>query len=104
RVQFLVDAPVAEKRVSEILKGAGAAMDRVSFHVWPTDRSWTRDSGPIFIRNKEGKVGIANWKFNAWAKYDDWHLDDQVPGRVAHLLGLPQWQPTIEIAGQQTRL
>ena len=35
-------------------------------------------------------VAVTNWKFNAWAKYPDWHLDDQIPGRVAELLGLPQ--------------
>ncbi len=103
-VHILVDDGKAEKRAAGILKRAGAAMDRVGFHIWPTDRSWTRDSGPIFIRNAEGQVGLTNWKFNAWAKYDDWHLDDQVPARVAHLLGLFQWQPTIDIAGKQTRI
>jgi agmatine deiminase len=38
-----------------ILERAGANLDRVSFHLWPTNRSWTRDSGPIFLRNAEGK-------------------------------------------------
>ena len=32
---------------------------------------------------REGRVAITNWQFNAWAKYDDWHLDDQIPDRVA---------------------
>jgi agmatine deiminase len=58
---------------------------------------WTRDSGPIFVRNAEGRVGLTNWRFNAWAKYDDWHLDDQVPGRVANLLGLPAWEPAVRM-------
>ena len=26
-----------------------------------------------------GQVALTNWQFNAWAKYDDWHLDDQFP-------------------------
>ena len=65
-----------------MLERAGANLDQVSFHLWPTDRGWTRDSGPIFVRNAEGRVGITNWRFNAWAKYDDWHLDDKLPGRV----------------------
>ena len=82
---------------SGILERAGANLDRVSFHLWPTDRSWTRDSGPIFVRNAEGQVAVTNWRFNAWAKYADWQLDDQVPGRVAELLGLPEWQPAVEI-------
>jgi agmatine deiminase len=103
-VHILVDDAAMEKRAAGILKRAGAALDHVIFHIWPTDRVWTRDSGPIFARNKEGQVGLTNWKFNAWAKYDDWHLDDQVPGRVAELLAVPQWQPTIEIAGECRRI
>jgi agmatine deiminase len=95
RVHLLVEDAKAEQHVIGILERAGANLDRVSFHPWPTNRSWTRDSGPIFVRNAEGKIAVTNWRFNAWAKYDDWKLDDQVPGRVAKLLGLPDWQPTI---------
>ena len=79
---------------AKMLKRAGANLTRVRFHQWPTNRVWTRDSGPIFVRNAQtGEVAITNWKFNAWAKYDDWQLDDQIPERVADLLGVPSWQP-----------
>jgi agmatine deiminase len=48
------------------------------------------------VRNAEGKVGITNWRFNAWAKYSDWQLDNEVPARVAALLGLPAWEPSVQ--------
>jgi agmatine deiminase len=96
-VHLIVENAVAQSRIKSILKRAGANLDRVSFHAWPTDRGWTRDSGPIFVRNAEGRVGLTNWQFNAWAKYDDWHLDDQLPGRVRELLGLSEWQPSTQI-------
>jgi agmatine deiminase len=95
-VHLIVEDAKAELRVRSILKCAGANLDRVSFHQWPTDRGWTRDSGPIFVRNAEGKVGITNWRFNAWAKYSDWQLDNEVPARVAALLGLPAWEPSVQ--------
>ncbi|MGP8268949.1 MAG: agmatine/peptidylarginine deiminase [Terracidiphilus sp.] len=98
RVQILVEDAKAQRRVDGILERAGANLDRVSFHLWPTNRSWTRDSGPIFVRNAAGQVGLINWRFNAWAKYSNWQLDDKVPGRVAKLLGLPEWKPTVEVA------
>jgi len=105
RVHILVEDAKAELRVFGILERAGVNLDRVSLHEWPTNRSWTRDSGPIFVRNQEGKVAITNWRFNAWAKYDDWPLDDQLPGHVTELLGLPEWQPMIELAdGRKHRL
>ena len=93
RVHLIVQDAKEESRATGILRRAGADIKRVSFHRWPTDRVWTRDSGPIFVRNAEGQVAMTNWKFNAWAKYDDWHLDDQIPDRVAEALNLPQWQP-----------
>jgi agmatine deiminase len=95
RVHLIVQDGKEENRAKGILNRAGADLAQVTFHRWPTDRVWTRDSGPIFVRNRDGHVAITNWKFNAWAKYDDWHLDDQIPERVTGVLGLPQWQPAI---------
>ena len=97
RVHLLVKDAQAERRAQQILERAGANLERVSFHAWPTDRGWLRDSGPIFVRNAAGRVGLTNWGFNAWAKYDNWQLDEQVPGRVAELLGVPEWTPSIEL-------
>jgi agmatine deiminase len=96
QVHLIVEDAAAQRRVQGILKRAGANLDQVLFHEWPTDRGWTRDSGPIFVRNASGQIAITNWHFNAWAKYPDWHLDDQLPGRVADLLGLPHWQPAVQ--------
>jgi agmatine deiminase len=96
RVHLIVENAAAEKRVRSMLKRAGAELDKVDFHPWPTDRGWTRDSGPIFVRNAEGGVALTNWQFNGWAKYHDWRLDDQLPGRVTELLERPCWQPSIQ--------
>ena len=93
RVNILVNGEAQERRAAGILKRAGADLERVSFHLWPTNRVWLRDSGPIFVKNAAGGIAVTDWQFNAWAKYDDWQLDDQVPAHVAALLGLPRWQP-----------
>jgi agmatine deiminase len=105
RVHILVDDAKAEHRAANILSRAGANVDQVNFHIWPTDRVWTRDSGPIFVRDAAGQVAVINWRFNAWAKYDDWRLDDQIPGRVTELLAAPEWQPFAQLAdGTSARL
>jgi agmatine deiminase len=96
RVHLLVQDVTAESRVTSILERAGANLDQVSFHHWPTNRVWTRDSGPIFVRNAKGQIAITNWHFNAWAKYDDWQLDDKLPARAAKLLSLPVWEPSVQ--------
>jgi len=104
RVHLLVQDEKELRRATGILERAHANLDRVSFHTWPTDRVWTRDSGPIFVRNAEGRVALTNWRFNAWAKYSDWHLDDQIPDRVAEVLAMRQWQPALDLCGEQRRL
>jgi agmatine deiminase len=96
RVHLMVHDTKEESRARGILRRAHANLAQVSFHQWPTDRVWTRDSGPIFVRNADGRVALTDWRFNAWAKYDDWHNDDQLPARVSELLGVPSWQPSVQ--------
>jgi len=92
-----VQDAAAEKRASGILNRAGANLTQVDFHQWPTNRVWLRDTGPIFVKDPGGKLNLIDWKFNAWAKYDDWQLDDQIPGHAAKLLGMPARLPAIEL-------
>ena len=72
-----------EAKARAVLKKAEVPLDRVEFLKIPTDRVWTRDSGPIFL-----KAGvIANFRFNAWAKYPDFKKDQHIPARAAKALG-----------------
>ncbi len=96
-VNIIVSDASAEVRVRGILKRAGVKAANVHYHRWPTNRVWTRDSGPVFLKKAKGEpaTAVTNWKFNAWAKYPDWQLDDQIPVRVANLLDLPCWTPKV---------
>lgn len=101
-VRILVNDAAAEQRARGVLSRAGTNLSSVHFHQWPTNRVWTRDSGPIFVRDAAGEVAITNWKFNAWAKYDDWELDNQLPEKAAELLAMREWKP--EANGQRVVL
>jgi agmatine deiminase len=80
---------VQESRARRILARAGVDAARVEYFRIPTDRGWTRDSGPAFVRRDgpPGEVAVARFRFNGWAKYPDWRKDDRVPERVARALG-----------------
>ena len=106
-VHILVNDLTAEKRAYGMLRRQGANLARLHFHPWRTDRIWLRDSGPIFVKQTgdEGRPGITNWRFNAWAKYANWHNDDQIPQHVAALYAMPCTEPTVTIAdGTEHRL
>ncbi len=58
KVHILVENEDAEVRVGRILKRCGADLHAVRFFPIPTDRSWTRDFCPIFVRNADGRRGL----------------------------------------------
>ena len=78
KVRITIESKEHEKQALTVLKSANADLARVEFFILRTDRGWTRDSGPMFIRNQEG-VAQVNFKFNGWAKYSDYKKDRKFP-------------------------
>lgn len=93
RVRLVVRNAAEEKKARDILKRASVNLKQIDFVVIPTDRIWLRDSGPIFVRDKAGKKIMLDWRFNAWAKYDNHKLDDKVPARIENYFKYPRVQP-----------
>jgi agmatine deiminase len=90
-VRILVRNRAEQKLAAGYLKRAGCDLKRVEFVAHPTNRGWTRDSGPIFVKRKNPKsdTAIVHFHFNAWAKYDDWQKDTRVPETAARWLKQP---------------
>src|SRR2546425_4605774 len=84
-VRILVQSGEHERQARRVLERTGVDRARVEFLRLPTNRGWTRDFGPMFVRRVRppAEVAIVRFRFNAWAKYPDWKKDDQVPERVA---------------------
>ena len=79
--------------VREILRKCHVNLDAVDLYETPTDRSWTRDTCPIFTFRESGRRVLTDWHFNGWAKYDNWHADDRVGEFIGARLGLDRVQP-----------
>ena len=92
-VRILIADAGAERAARKVLKLAGANLDRVEFFHHPTDRSWTRDYCPIFVRDHEQRVTITHWRFNGWAKYPNHKRDAIIPAKLRKPLGLPYVKP-----------
>ncbi len=91
-IRLLVRNQAEEKLARRYLRRAGAEVSRIEFVVHPTNRGWTRDSGPIFVRRRRGarsETAIVHFHFNAWAKYRDWQKDRRVPETAARILRKP---------------
>jgi agmatine deiminase len=102
RVEVIVNDAKAEAGARTILTHANvlpALDDRIGFHQWQTNRGWLRDSGPIFVKSKAGAVALTNWKFNAWAKYRNWQLDNTLPEKIAELRKCRTFEVSVNISG-----
>jgi agmatine deiminase len=99
RVRILVQDDDQEQDARRKLNKAGAELDAVEFFHCPTNRAWTRDYCPLFVKNRQGEVAITNWCFNGWAKYGNWKLDNAVPSTLARRLKLRQWKPGLVLEG-----
>jgi agmatine deiminase len=99
RVRILVRDAEIEDRARKRLRKSHVDLNAVEFYRCPTDRSWIRDYGPIFVKNSRGEVAVTNWKFNAWAKYRNWQRDNAVPDRLARRLKLRQWKTGVVLEG-----
>jgi agmatine deiminase len=84
----------------EAVAAHGARADRVRMHVVPTDRVWLRDSAPTGVVDGAGGTQLVDWRFNAWAKYDNWRLDDEVGAAIAESTGLPRVRPRRDDTGE----
>lgn len=104
RVRILVGDPALQAKARRVLERAGVDLAQVDFVRAPTDRSWTRDYCPLFVRDGAGRVAITNWRFNGWAKYPNHKRDDAVNDRLARALGMRQWSPTVEARGRPWRV
>ena len=97
-VRILVNSKAHEESARHILKRIGVDLKRVEFFRFPTDRGWTRDFGPIFVKRDAPRadVAIARFGFTGWAKYPNWRKDCQVPERAARALRLRMFDAMVK--------
>ena len=115
RVEIIVNDTTCERRARKVLKQANAWSDNLSFHRWPTNRGWTRDSGCTFAVS-DSALHAVKWRFNAWAKYANWQRDEKIGSLMAKATNAQEIHPlsgkhrvvleggSIDVNGQGTLL
>lgn len=101
-VHICVENHTQSIEVKKFLSNYEINLQNVYFHFFPTNDSWIRDSGPIFVKNvapvmrapqTEGystpaggdkDLIIIDNEFNMWGgKYPPWDHDNAIPQRIA---------------------
>lgn len=93
RVEILCHDEAVREDARAKLDAHGCDASRYGLHLVPSDRVWMRDSGPTGVHDAAGEVSLVHWQFNAWAKYDNYHLDATIGEAVAAITGRPRLTP-----------
>ena len=70
-VHIIVFNQKEQNRIVDLLVNSNISLSKIDFYQYKTDDVWARDNGPIYVRNKSGKLIIEDWGFNAWGKKID---------------------------------
>lgn len=92
RINLIIRHKQDETFARHVFQQVGVDFRKIRFITHATDRGWTRDTGPIFVRKAESRKQLAesaivHFHFNGWAKYDNWRKDTKTPEIAAKLLG-----------------
>jgi len=93
RVEMLVPDADTRLRARRTLAAVGVDLQQVGFHIVASDRSWTRDALPSYVR-EGGRAALVDWRFNGWARYRNHRKDDALGAWLADRLDLPRHVPT----------
>jgi agmatine deiminase len=64
------------------------------------DDSWTRDSGPVFVTDGQGRLAAVSFGFNSWGeKYLPYDHDAALGQALAAVLGVPCYQAPFVLEG-----
>lgn len=88
KVRIIVESFQHQKKAEQVLKAVGSDMNNIEIFKLETDRNWLRDSGPQFIKDENENTLVVKFKFNAWAKYDNYKKDLKIPKMIAKQLKL----------------
>jgi len=88
KVRILIQNEDEKRKAIRILNSVHADLNNIEFFIIKTDRNWLRDASPQFVKDENGITNLIRFKFNAWAKYDNYELDSKIPDFISKKLKL----------------
>ena len=87
-VHINVQDEAMRQHVAQALEVMGTDMNRIFFHLFPTNDAWCRDHGPAYLLNRDnpGQHAIVHWNHNAWGGKYPYELDTQIPVHIYNCL------------------
>jgi agmatine deiminase len=103
RVRIIVAGRTPEAEVKRLFQAAAVDDRNVEFFHAATDRSWTRDFLPLFVK-RPGEVAAVKFRFDGWARYDNHENDETAGESVPAWLSLKAWRASALRDGARARV
>ncbi len=86
--------PADRKHAERLLSG------QIELLETPLNDAWSRDSGPMIVRNQEGQRRVAGFNFNGWGgKFPPYSDDQRAKGHFAAHLDMPMYVSDLTTEG-----
>ena len=82
KVHIIAYNKVEKARIIKLLEANSVGLTNVDFKVYPNDDFWVRDNGPIYVRNRDGKLVIQDWGFNGWGEKAKFKDSNTIPAKI----------------------
>jgi agmatine deiminase len=92
KVFLIVQSEKHQEFVQSLLKKYPIDLLQIEWIIQKTNRSWMRDTSAIFSYDENNQLIANNFKFNGWAKYSNYKLDQNIPTKIAEVLNISQRQ------------
>lgn len=90
KVHIVVYDATEKNRIMGLLTNAGVSLTNIDFKLYPTNDVWVRDNGPIYVKDKNGKLFIQDWGFNGWGNKAQSGNCNTIPAKIAADSGIPK--------------
>ena len=102
RLALICQSKSVRRRAEARLARGGVDRSAYDTYIVKTNRSWIRDSGPIFLvstEDSERKIAITDWQFTGWGRYRSYRDDNRIPRDIADRLGAHRFVVRVEKGG-----
>jgi agmatine deiminase len=83
KVHIIAYDATEQSRITGLLNAASVQLTNVDFKIYKTDDVWTRDNGPIYVKDKSGNLVIEDWGFNGWGNKAQFTNCNAIPAKIA---------------------
>ena len=96
-LHLIVNSSKEKRYAIDFLEDHGVNTENIIWHIQPTNNSWLRDNGPVYVRKNDETV-VYNFGFDAWGgnfgKDVEYKEDNSIPNYIADYLNMKRFEYT----------